>query len=75
MNKVINMQRTVYEICNEYPEAAEVLYKLGFEDIIKPGMLNTAGRFMTISMGASMKKIDIEVIKKSFQEAGYKLIE
>lgn len=34
-------------------------------------MLNTAGRFMTIPKGAAMKKIDMELIKKTLCDKGY----
>ncbi|HPZ51913.1 MAG TPA: DUF1858 domain-containing protein, partial [Clostridia bacterium] len=37
----------------------------------KPGMLQTAGRFMTIPKGAKLKKIDLETIKKKFIDLGY----
>ena len=48
MDQKINLNTTIYELCREYPEIAEILDELGFHDILKPGMLNTAGRFMTI---------------------------
>lgn len=75
MNRAVNLRSTVYDICSIYPEIATILYELGFKDILKPGMLSIAGRFMTISKGAEMKKIDMEVIKKRFLESGYLLIE
>ena len=40
-----------------------------------PGMLNTAGRIMTLEKGAKMKKISIEEIKKKLEEKGYQLAE
>ncbi|HPB17938.1 MAG TPA: DUF1858 domain-containing protein [Clostridia bacterium] len=48
---------------------------LGFNKIVKPGMLNTAGRFMTIPKGAVLRKIDIAVIKKTLKEQGFDIIE
>lgn len=48
MNKKIYLSKTVYELCKEYPEIADILSGLGFHDILKPGMIQTAGRFMTI---------------------------
>jgi selenophosphate synthetase-related protein len=52
-----------------------ILKELGFKDITNPGMLNTAGRFMTIPKGAAMKKIPIETIKESFINHGYEIKE
>lgn len=71
MDKVIDLNKTVYELYSDNPEILDVLYELGFTDIVKPGMLNTAGRFMTIKKGAIMKKISMEVIKQSMIEKGF----
>ncbi len=73
--KVINFSKTVYELCNDNSEIADILKKIGFKDITNPGMLNTAGRFMTIPKGAAMKKIPIETIKESFINHGYEIKE
>lgn len=75
MEKTIDLKNTVYEIYQKTPEILDVLFELGFQDIIKPGMLNTAGRFMTIPKGAVMKKINLDLIKAKLEEKGYKVIE
>ena len=54
------------EICKEHPEVIAIMKDLGFENITNPGMLNTAGRFMTIPKGAAMKQISMEKNKRSF---------
>ncbi|NLP16614.1 MAG: DUF1858 domain-containing protein [Clostridiales bacterium] len=69
--KIIDLNRSVYDLCNEYKELTDILYDLGFVDIVKPGMLNTVGRFMTIKRGAIMKKISLEVIKEALNQSGY----
>lgn len=71
MGKIINLNKSVYEIYSEYPEIVEILKDIGFQDIVKPGMIQTAGRFMTIPKGAAMKKINIEFIKETFVEKGF----
>ena len=75
MEKVIDLNESVYNICTKYPEAIEVLKDLGFKDIAIPAMLNTAGKIMTIEKGSAMKKIDMELIKKKFEEAGFQIKE
>lgn len=75
MNKKVNLKHTVYELCQEYPEMEDILNGLGFHDIVKPGMLQTAGRFMTIPKGASMKKISIDIIKTKLTEQGFQIDE
>jgi hypothetical protein len=73
--KVINLKRSVYELCTEYPELPEILADLGFRDITKPGMLATAGRFMTLPKGAVMKKVELEVVKNKLLDSGFQVIE
>lgn len=75
MNKVIDLRKTLYEIYSKNPEIIDILFELGFQDITKPGMINTAGRFMTIPKGAAMKKISLEDIKKSIEDKGYTIQE
>lgn len=75
MNKHIDLKKSVYELCNNDPQIIELLVASGFTDITKPGMLSTAGRFMTIPKGAAMKKIDLETIKQRFVEHGYEIKE
>ena len=73
MDKIINLNETVYEIYMKYPEISDILYQLGFHDIVKPGMINTVGRVMTLRKGATMKKIDFAVIEQTLLDKGYLL--
>lgn len=72
--KRINLNSSVYELYKEYPELPELLAQLGFTDITKPGMLQTAGRFMTITKGAVLKKLNLDQIKETLVAKGYEII-
>lgn len=74
MERTIDFSKTVYEICKSNPEVAEILKELGFDQIVNPAMMNTAGRFMTILKGAAMRNIGIDKIKEAFESKGYKVI-
>ncbi|NLK99962.1 MAG: DUF1858 domain-containing protein [Clostridiales bacterium] len=74
-DKTVDLNKSVYEICNEYKDLPEILHDLGFVDIIKPGMLHTAGRFMTLKKGAALKKISIDSIKERLSLHGYNTID
>ncbi|MNP70181.1 hypothetical protein D3C76_1663790 [compost metagenome] len=50
------------------------MVELGFKDIAKPGMLQTAGRFMTLSKGIKLKKMDLEHVKQTFERHGFEII-
>lgn len=75
MDKVIDLKKSVFELCHTDSEIPNILYELGFHDIVKPGMLNTAGRFMTIPKGAAMKKISMDDIRMNLKEKGYTIQE
>lgn len=70
-DKVLDLGRTVYELCTADPGIISILAEAGFSEITKPGMLATAGRFMTIPKGAALKKLDLETVKQIFSEHGY----
>ena len=37
-NKRIDLGRSVYALCSEYPELLELMKDMGFKDIVMPGM-------------------------------------
>ena len=69
--KAIDLRNSVYEVCTKYPELIEMMKELGFVDIVKPGMLETAGRFMTLPKGAKMKGIDLGDIRHKLESLGF----
>ena len=73
--KVVDFRKTVFELCSTDSQVGEILALAGFADILKPGMLNTAGRFMKIPMGATLKRINLEAVKQLFTEYGYTIID
>ncbi|MNH82448.1 hypothetical protein D3C87_479750 [compost metagenome] len=73
-NKTVNFQSTLYDLCTADPEIIDIMISLGFGHIAKPGMLQSAGRFMTIPKGAAMRKIPLEEIVKAFEDRGYEVI-
>lgn len=73
--KKIDWSKSVYELCSEFPDVVNILAELGFTDITKPGMLQTAGRFMTIHKGAALRHIDLSLIRQTFMEHGYEVLE
>jgi len=75
MGTVIDFRKTIYELCSSNPEVIGIMVELGFEQIAQPGMLQSAGRFMTIPKGARLKKLDMDVIKEAFRNRGYSIKE
>lgn len=75
MAKILDLNRPVRDLINEYPETSEIMKELGFESITNPAMLNTVGRFMTVKKGSVMKNIDLDKIKEAFRSKGFEIKE
>ena len=41
---IIDLDDSILSIITIHPEAKDILFDIGFKDIIKPGMLQTVGR-------------------------------
>lgn len=73
--KIVDFTKTVYQLCTADPDIGGILSEAGFVDVVKPGMLTTAGRFMTIPKGAALKGIDMERVRQIFAAHGYAIKE
>ncbi|NTW90914.1 MAG: DUF1858 domain-containing protein [Erysipelotrichaceae bacterium] len=73
--KEINLDQTLSSIVSQYPELIDLLYDIGFTQIKVPGMLQTAGRFMTLRSGCELRKIDINQLSIKLKENGYEIKE
>lgn len=69
----IDFSKNLATLVKEYPVTKEIMTELGFADINKPGMLQTAGRYMTIPKGAKMKKIPLETVIEAFEARGFEV--
>ena len=72
-NRVIHKNSSILELVHEYPEIAEIMAEIGFHDVLKTGMLQTVGRFMTLEKGCKMKDIDWNTVVDTFSDYGFKL--
>ncbi len=73
MSKLLDLNKTVYELVKEYPELADILKELGFTEITKPAMLHSMGRMTTIPKGARMKGISMMKIVPALLQNGFQL--
>lgn len=73
MEKRIDLKKSVYELCTEYPELVQIMEELGFKDITNKTKLNTIGRVMTIPKGALVKGIDMIDVVLALKNNGFVL--
>ena len=74
MSKKIDLNKTVFELVNEYPELVDIMVSLGFTEITKKAMLNSVGRITTIPKGAKMKGISMMDIVGTLMSNGFELV-
>lgn len=69
----IQSNLSIYEITKNHPEIIDLMVSIGFQDILKPGLLQTTGRNISLEKGAKLRNIDFEVVKKAFEEKGFSI--
>lgn len=72
--KTIDMQKTVHALCSADPQLAPILAEIGFTEILKPIMLNSVGKVMTLPKGAAMRGIKLETIIGTLRSHGYQVV-
>ena len=73
--KTVNFKDSLANIIKQYPELLDILYDFGFTKIKAPGMLQTAGKFMTLKMGCELRKIDVSTLEDHLISLGYTINE
>lgn len=71
MQNMIDLDKSVYEICTKFPAIKDLMAENGFKEITEPGRLQTMGRFMTIPKGCAHKGVDLEELKSIFRAHGF----
>ena len=74
MAKKLDLNKTVYELTQEYPELIEIMAGLGFTEIVKKPMLHSVGKIMTIPKGAKMKNISMIDVVTTLMGKGFDLV-
>ncbi len=74
MAKKLDLNKSVYELVQEYPELVDILKNLGFSEITKPAMLHSAGRITTIPKGAKMRNISMMKVVPALMSNGFELV-
>lgn len=72
--KKLDLNKSVYELTEQYPELIDILDGLGLHDITKKAMRNSVGRIMTIPKGAKAKSIDVSKVIYALISHGFVLV-
>ncbi|MEE9459035.1 MAG: DUF1858 domain-containing protein [Candidatus Bathyarchaeia archaeon] len=72
--KEIDLNKTVYELTEEYPELIDILKDFGFLGIANPIMRKTLGRTTTIPKGCEKQGKELSEVVKRLEEKGFTVI-
>ena len=71
----VDLSKTVLELCEEHKDFKDTMNRLGFDQITKPGMLQSMGRIMTIPKGCREKGKDLDDVIRQLEDMGYTVVE
>lgn len=74
MKKKLDLNKTVFELTQEYPELIDIMVELGFTEIKKKPVLHSVGKIMTIPKGAKMKEISMMDVITTLMSNGFELV-
>lgn len=73
MNKTLDLDKTVAELIEEYPELKGILADLGFKGVTNPVALKTLARNMTLPKGAEKLGIPLDDVKTRLRSEGFSI--
>ncbi|RRF90881.1 MAG: DUF438 domain-containing protein [Coriobacteriaceae bacterium] len=71
MAKYLDLNKSVHDLVEQYPEIVDVMVSLGFTEMAKPVALNSVGRVMTIPKGAQVKGISLDKVLDTLKDNGF----
>ncbi|MFC1988537.1 DUF1858 domain-containing protein [Chloroflexota bacterium] len=69
--KEIDLEKSVYELTEAYPELIDILKELGFLGVANAVARNTLGRVTTIPQGSQKQGQDLAEVIRNLEEAGF----
>ena len=69
--KTIDFNDSLANVIQSNPELLDILCDFGFTHIKSKGMLQTAGKFMTLKTGCELRKIDVNDLMDYLIQKGY----
>ncbi len=69
--KEIDLDKSVYELTEAYPELIDILKELGFFGVASAIARNTLGRVTTIPQGCQKQGQELANVIKKLEDAGF----
>jgi hypothetical protein len=71
--KEIDLNRTLYDLTEEYPELIPILQEAGLSGAANSVMRKTAGRTVKLIEGIQRHKLSLEEVVERLEKAGYSI--
>ena len=71
--KELDLDKSVFELTETYPELITILKDLGFLGVANVVLRKTLGRVTTIPQGCQKQGQDLAKVVKKLEEAGFKV--
>ena len=71
MKKVLDFNKTVAKLVEEFPELQQAMAEIGFKEITNPMVLNVMGRVMTVPKGVAVKGMKLEDVVRELEARGF----
>lgn len=72
--KKLDLNKTVYQLTEEYPELIDILVEIGFTLIKNPTARKTLGRVMTIPKGCEKQGKNLSEVIAFLKENGFEVM-
>ena len=69
--KIIALDKTLYDLTAQYPETIDILFELGFMGVKNPVMRETHGRQMTVRTGCGHLGLDLGAVTAALKAKGF----
>ncbi len=69
--KEIDLEKSVYELTEAYPELIDILKELGFFGVANAVARNTLGRVTTIPQGCQKQGQDLAEVVEKLEDTGF----
>ncbi|MEL1136370.1 DUF1858 domain-containing protein [Desulfitobacterium sp. THU1] len=70
-NKTIDLQRTLFDLTEDYPELIDIFFEMGLEGVIHPEMRRTGGKIMPVIKGLKQHGVSLEDAVKFLEGKGF----
>ena len=69
--KEIDLNSTIFDLTEAYPELIDILKELGFFGVTRPAARNTLGRVTTLAQGCEKQGKDLNAVLGKLREHGF----